>query len=202
NAYTNALWGPVEPVIFTLADKKNYTRILLKTDPDNLLAVHTILGNEYEKLFPYRIYNGEYMNEDLAEEKLVNSNIITIFSFLGIVALLLSISGLYAMISLNLLRKTKEIGVRKVLGASVPGLIAKLNKPFVIITVISVLIGCIAAYYLVDSLLAMIWEYYAIPGAKSLVLGSLILIVVALATVTGKVFRAASVNPVLSLRNE
>jgi len=202
NAYTNALWGPVEPVIFTMADKDAFTRILLKTSEDNLLAAHDILGKEYEALFPYRIYNGEYMNEDLAEDKLVNKNIITIFSFLGIVALLLSVSGLYAMISLNLLRRTKEIGVRKVLGATVSSIISKLNMPFVVITLIAVVLGCVGAYFLVDGLLAMIWQYYAPPQLSAMLLGSFILVVVALATVTGKVFRAATVNPVLSLRSE
>ncbi len=202
NAYTNALWGPIEPVMFMMADKQDYSRILLKTTPENLLVAHEILGKEYSSLFPYRIYNGRFMNEDLAEDSMINKNIVTIFIFLGLVALILSVTGLYAMISLNLQRKTKEIGVRKVLGASVPGLVSKLNKPFVIITLIAVSVGCVGAYFLVDSLLGMIWEYYAPPQAAAMILGSLILVLVALVTVTGKVFRAATVNPVLSLRSE
>jgi hypothetical protein len=202
NTYTNALWGPVEPVLFRIADKANYSRILLKTSQENLIAAHDILGKEYSNLFPFRIYIGEYMNEDLAEDKMVNNNIITIFGFLGIVALLLSVSGLYAMISLNLLRRTKEIGVRKVLGASVLNIISRLNMPFLIIAVVSVLLGCLGAYFMVDGLLGMIWEHYAPPQAAAMMLGSFILLIVALGTATGKIFKAATVNPVQSLRSE
>ncbi len=202
DTYTNALWGPVEPILFRLADKDNYTRIIIRTSADNMLAAHKALGEEFSSLFPFRIYNGIYMNDDMAEDKTVNKNIIAMFVFLGLVAMILSITGLYAMISLNLLRRTKEIGVRKVLGASVQSIVSKLNLPFVIMVAISILLGSLAAYYFVDALLAMIWQYYAPPNISSMVLGSLILLVIALGTVTGKVVKAATVNPVNSLRSE
>ncbi|MCA6075184.1 ABC transporter permease [Fulvivirga sedimenti] len=202
NTFTNALWGPVEPILFRPAKKEDFQRIVLKTSPENMIKAHEILGEEYSKLFPFRIYNGVYMNDEMAEEKVVNRNIVTIFTFLGVVALILSVTGLYAMISLNLLKRTKEIGVRKVVGASVPSLIMKLNKPFMIIVLASVVLGCVTSYFLVDGLLSMIWEHYASPNAGSMFIGSLILVVVALVTVTGKVFKAASVNPVESLRSE
>ena len=202
NLYTYALWGPVEPVLFTLANKDDYSRILVKTTSDNMLAAHDILGDEYARLFPFRIYNGRYMDDDMGEAKAVNRNIVTIFGFLGLVALILSVTGLYSMISLNLLRRTKEIGVRKVLGATLSGLVIKLNTPFIVIVTISVIVGCAASYFLVEGLLSMIWQYYASPGAGSMIIGSLILMIIALTTVTGKVLGAASVNPVKSLRSE
>ncbi len=202
NTYTNALWGPVEPVLYRPAQKENFQRIIVKTSSENMIRAHEILGEEYSKLFPFRIYNGVYMNDDMAEDKVVNKNIVTIFTFLGVVALILSVTGLYAMISLNLLKRTKEIGVRKVLGATVQSLILKLNTPFIIIVIASVVLGCVTSFFLVDGLLSMIWQYYAAPNAASMIAGSFILIIIALATVTGKVFKAASVNPVESLRSE
>ena len=163
---------------------------------------HEHLGDVYSSLFPNRVYNGVYMNDDLAESEMINNNIIKMFVFLGLVALMLSITGLYAMISLNLLRRVKEIGVRKVLGASVGSIVIKLNRPFIVIVLVALVIGTAGAYFMIDSLLAMIWYHYAAPGVMPIVLACLLLFIIAIVTVTARVYKAATVNPVRSLRSE
>jgi ABC-type antimicrobial peptide transport system permease subunit len=202
NSYTNALWGPLEPSLFRLSKEDDYRRVFIKADVQDLTLAHEHLGEVYTSLFPNRVYNGVFMNDDLAESDMINNNIVKMNVFLGLVALLLSVTGLYAMISLNLLRRVKEIGVRKVLGASVGSIIIKLNRPFIIIVLVALIIGTVGAYYMNDALLAMIWYHYAAPGAMPILLSCLLLFTIAIFTVTARVYKAATVNPVRSLRSE
>ncbi|MEO1099983.1 MAG: FtsX-like permease family protein, partial [Bacteroidota bacterium] len=72
----------------------------------------------------------------------------------------LSASGLFAMVSLNIIKRTKEIGVRKVLGASISNIAKKLNQQFAIILLLAALGGSLLSYFLLDILMGSIWEFY------------------------------------------
>ena len=76
------------------------------------------MQSEWESLFPNFVYPGFFQSETLAEAKDINNQIRKIFLFLAIVSVILSLVGLYTLVSLNIIKRTKEIGIRKVLGAS------------------------------------------------------------------------------------
>ena len=141
-------------------------------------------------------------SQQKAESALFNHNIKTMFIFLGSVAVLLSAIGLFSLVSLNLIKRMKEIGVRKVLGASIGNITLKVSKEFLFILGISAILGSIAGYYLTDMLMASIWTYYVSVSPLVFVFSVAILFFISGVTIGGKVVKAASVNPAHILRDE
>ncbi|MBL6449544.1 ABC transporter permease [Fulvivirga sp. 29W222] len=200
--YGNGLWDAVDPVMLRLNKPEEYSRILVKADANKLVAVNEFMESKWREVFPNRLYNGRYMDEELKEAATVNNNILKLFIFLGIIATLLSASGLFTMVSLNIIKRMKEIGVRKVLGASVGNIAKKLNKQFIIILVIASFLGSLTSYYMVDSLMASIWTYYTGAGMITFLAGIALITIVSALTVGFKVYNAASMSPAHTLRDE
>lgn len=139
---------------------------------------------------------------DMAEANTVNNNIVTIFGFMGVIALILSATGLFTLVSLNILKKMKEIGVRKVLGASIANITRIINSEFVIILIISALLGSLLSYYAVDALMSSIWKYYQPATSASFAISVFTMFLISGIAIGFKVFSAASMNPVHTLRDE
>ncbi len=202
DVYTNGLWDKMEPMMIRYTDREQYTHVVVSAAVSNLRDVNTAMEKEWKQVFPNRLYNGRYLDEIMAEATLVNNNIVKTFVFLGIVAIFLSATGLYTLVSLNIIRKTKEIGVRKVLGASISNITRVINTEFVIMLMISSLIGSAASFYAVEAMMGSIWDYYLPASAITISVSIFILFFVSGAVVGYKIFAAATMNPVNSLRVE
>ncbi len=133
---------------------------------------------------------------------MVNNNILKMFLFLGIVATLLALSGLFTLVSLNILKRVKEIAVRKVLGASISSIAIKLNLQFIVILSIAIVISSTLSYFMIDGLMSSIWTYHINLNIWLFLFSGLTFLLIAIATVGSKVIKAASMNPVDALRNE
>jgi putative ABC transport system permease protein len=119
-----------------------------------------------------------------------------------VIAGLMSITGLYTLVSLNILKRMKEIGVRKVLGATLQNIAGVINFEFSIILMIAAVLGSAAGYFLTDMLMGSVWKYYL--RINFVVIGiSVFMMLFAAALVVGfKTFSTASMNPVNTLRDE
>jgi len=199
---SGGLWNPVRPLLLRYTLEDNYRFISVKADVENLIDVHDYMEAKWKEVFPDELPTISYMDMSKAETALINTNIRTIFVFLGIVALFLSSIGLFSLVSLNIIKRTKEIGVRKVLGASIPRIVNHISKEFVVILAISSILGSVAGYYLSDMLMGSIWVYYIAVGLSPFVFSILILFIISAITVGGKIIRAASLNPAYTLRDE
>jgi ABC-type antimicrobial peptide transport system permease subunit len=131
-----------------------------------------------------------------------NNNVITIFGFIGFFAALMSGTGLFTLVSLTILRRIKEIGIRKVLGSSVPRLAGVISYEFIIILLFACLAGGAIGYVMVDFSLDAAWEYYEKVGPRTIGLSVGIMLLLALLTVGLKIVNAARMNPVQNLRSE
>jgi ABC-type antimicrobial peptide transport system permease subunit len=124
------------------------------------------------------------------------------FLFLGVVALLLSATGLFTLVSLNIIKKMKEIGVRKVLGASISNIIRIINTEFVIMLLISSIAGSVMSFYAVEALMDSIWDYYQPASGLTFVVSIVVLLGISAIVISSKVVGAARMNPVDTLRVE
>lgn len=129
-------------------------------------------------------------------------SVVILYTFLGLVAIIMSVSGLYSLVSLNLQKRTKELGIRKILGAPLPHMVIQASKLFLIIMVISCIVGSILGSVMVNGLMGSIWEYYVAINFKVLSLAIIILFVIAVTTIGYKIRKVAVTNPVDSLRYE
>jgi ABC-type antimicrobial peptide transport system permease subunit len=200
--FDGGLWDPLEPMLIRYAPEEDYRFIAVRTNPSDVLSVKELMEEKWKENFPDQLSTVNLMSEEKADMALVNLNIKTMFIFLGSVAALLSAIGLFSLLSLNLLKRMKEIGIRKVLGATIPNIALKVSKEFVIILVIASLLGCVGGFYLSDMLMSNIWAYHVPFRLLPFMLSVILIFVVSILAVGGKVFRAASVNPAVVLKDE
>ena len=188
NFYTRGFWRPLEPAMLRYTSPDKYTHLIVSAEAKDILEINKTMEAKWKELFPNKMYNGELLDEEMAEALEVNANIVTMFVFLGIIATLLSISGLYTLVSLNIIKRMKEIGVRRVLGASIGNVTRIINKEFVVILSIAAVLGSVASYYLADSLMSSIWAYYLNAGMVTFLVPVSFIFIVSAVVVVTKVF--------------
>lgn len=202
DVYTNGLWDEMEPMMMRYIGPDQYTHVVVNGPTDKLVDINKAMESSWKQVFPNRLYNGRFINEITVEATTVNNNIVKIFAFLGVVAMLLSATGMFTLVSLNIIKKMKEIGIRKVLGASVSNITRIINTEFIVILVVASVLGSAASYFGVDALMGSIWKYY-LPMTSVTVAVSVFLLFFVSAVVIGyKVLGAAKMNPVNTLRVE
>ncbi|MDH3245884.1 MAG: ABC transporter permease [Saprospiraceae bacterium] len=200
--YDGALWDPLEPLLLRYTTEDRFRYLTVATSPANLANVKTAMDQSFRKVFPDQLSTVRAMDEDRAESVEVNVNIKTLFLCLAIVALILSVIGLFSLVSLNVNRRMKEIGIRKILGASVGNIAFRISREFIIIFAIASILGGVAGYYLSILLMGSIWAYYIQIGPVILIGSILILLVVSFGTVGGKIFEAANITPAKTLKRD
>jgi len=136
--------------------------------------------------------------DTMYKSDLRNGRLFTIFA---VMAILISCLGLFGLVTYTAETKTKEIGIRKVLGASVSSIIMMLSKEFLILVGIAILIAFPLAYYLLDRMLQD-YAYRINIGWWMFAASALIVIVLTLLTVGIKAFKAATENPVKAIKIE
>ena len=146
----------------------------------------------FEYFFVDQYYNRRYANEKTFSE---------VFGFFSSLAILVTVIGLAGLIAYTTSRKTKEIGIRKVLGASVRGLLVLLSSSVLKLAIIAVIAGAIPCYFIVEWWLSN-YPYRIDQDWTMFMAPALIVIVVTMATVSYIILRAAGANPTSSLRYE
>lgn len=202
DVYNRGLWDKLQPIMLRYGDKEKVTHILVSANADKVLGINKFMEATWKEIFPNRLYDGMVMNETMAEAATVNNNIVKMFTFLGLIALVLSATGLFTMVSLNIVKRMKEIGVRKVLGASATNLSYVINLEFAIILCLASLLGCFAGAWMSEMLMNSIWDYYQKATMITLIISTTILFVVSVLSIGSKVFKTIRLNPSHVLRDE
>jgi len=191
-------------IIANIPEFKHSVAIKLTASEKNTSEVKTILSQmetQWKKVFPENPFEYSFLNESITwlygqEEKtswLVNVAMgITIF---------ISCMGLFGLAMFTAEKRTKEVGIRKVLGASVANITSMLSKDFVVLVLIAILIASPVAWYCMNEWLQD-FAYRVTISWSVFVIAGLIAILIALITVSAHAIKAAMANPVKSLRNE
>jgi putative ABC transport system permease protein len=202
NVYSRALWNPIQPMMIRFCPPEKYQQLLVRTDPRKMASVNEFMEKKWKEVFPNAQYTGQMIDQELSETNDINNNVVTMFSFLGAFAALMTGIGLYALVSLNIVRKTKEIGVRKVLGASVANIVGVINREFLlnlgVATIIGGVLGWLGANFVMDG----IWTYYLKVGITTMILAGAVMFAIGMLAVGYKTITTASLNPTKTLRDE
>ena len=201
NFNVESLHSSLSPVALIYESDREYNTLSLRLIPGNIGQQISELRKIWKSMLPddpmeFTFYDDQFQAMYIKEDKLSKS--ISFFSFIAIVLTCMGILGQIFLISLN---RTKEIGVRKVNGATVSEILVLLNKDFVIWVVVALVIASPIAYYAMSKWLenfayktTLNWWIFALAGV--LALG------IALLTVSWQSWRAATRNPVEALRYE
>ena len=202
NVYNRGVWREMEPVMMRYGSPDQVSHIIASAPAGKITEVKASMESIYKEMFPERVPNIRYMDEEMVEANTVSNNIVKMFLFLGVVALLLSATGLFTLVSLNIIKKMKEIGVRKVLGASSANITRVINTQFVIILSIACLLGAFAGAWMSEMLMSSIWDYYQKATLTTLVISAAILLVSSAISIGYKVYNTTRLNPATVLRDE
>jgi putative ABC transport system permease protein len=192
---------PIKPTVFLLSyDWADVISVRLKPNlpvKDALSKVETV----FKKYDPGSPFSYKFVDEEYAQKFSSESRIGTLASIFAGLAILISCLGLFGLASFMAEQRTKEIGIRKVLGASVRNLWQLLSKDFVVLVIISFLISIPIAYYYLHNWLQnytyhteITWWVFALAGSGALL--------ITLLTVSYQAVKAGLANPVKSLRTE
>jgi ABC-type antimicrobial peptide transport system permease subunit len=197
----NSLHVPVNALILRLGETDDYGNILVKTKPGQTkaaLASLEKLSKELNPKFPFTYQFSEDEYQKLYTSEMMVGKLSNYFAFL---AIFISCLGLLGLAMFTAEQRTKEIGIRKVLGASIGSIFNLLSKEFLMLVFIALIIASPIAWYMMNKWL----EDYAYKTTISwwmFVIAGITAIVITLFTVSYQAVKAALANPVKSLRTE
>jgi putative ABC transport system permease protein len=197
---TNSMRDAVKPI--AIYPQKVYEgEVAIKIHTGRLAPTVASVQKLWERSYPEYAYTGFFLDENIAKFYSQENHLELIYKIFALVAIFISCLGLYGLVSYMAVQRTKEVGIRKVLGASVTSIVYLFSKEFMVLITVAFVIAAPAAWYLMAAWLQSfayrismsIWIFIA-AIAISLIIGWL--------TVGYKAVRAALVNPVRSLRSE
>jgi hypothetical protein len=191
----------IEPLILRLKDREDWGTALIKTEAGktkNALAGLELLCKELNPKFPFTYYFADEEFNKIYKSEQVIDKLSNYFAFL---AIFISCLGLLGLAMFTAEQRTKEIGIRKVLGASVSGLFALLSKEFLQLVTIALLIASPLAWWAMNKWLQD-YNYRTDISWWVFVAAGLLALMIALITVSFQAMKAALMNPVKSLRAE
>jgi putative ABC transport system permease protein len=195
-----SLQAPVEPLVMAV-NTDRLRHISLKVQTKDLASTMAFVENKWKELFPNHPFEYFFLDEEFNKQYAADEKIGRTFLVFTSIAICVACLGLFGLATFTAEQRTKEIGVRKVLGASVPNIVLLLSKDFTRLVFIAFLIATPLSYVLIGkwlenfaSRISIGWEAFIIAGAGVLL--------IALLTVSYQSIKAALANPVKSLRNE
>lgn len=194
-----SLHNEIIPQVYLVTN--NFNDLSIKVKPENLQATISFLEkfwNQWEHDFPfeYNFFDEEFDQLYKSEQKL--GELFSVFSILAICVACLGLLGLTAFAAEQ---RTKEIGIRKTLGASVPGIVALFSKEFLLLIVIANIIAWPITYYAMNKWLST-FAYAIDLNVIPFLVSGFIALTIALVTVSYQAIKAAMVNPINSIRYE
>lgn len=196
-----SLHQEAKPITLQMQSDTPIQYILIRVNPQNLTSAMATIKTAWKTVAPKQEFIGSFLDENTERWYKKEQRLATIFSSAAGVAILLSCMGLFAIALISIQQRTKEIGVRKVLGASVPSLVALLSKDFLKLVLIAILIASPLAWWAMNRWLQdfaykinIDWWVFVATGVLA--------ILIALLTVSFQSVKAALMNPVKSLRSE
>jgi putative ABC transport system permease protein len=198
--HSSSLYRPIEPLIFMLDPQNTWiTYVRIQTGKtrqavDNLKSLY----KKYDPDFPFEY---DFLDKSYAEQYKSEMTIGKLADFFTGIAIFIACLGLYGLASFTVQRRTKEISIRKVFGASVSRLIALLSEDFAWLILISILVGSPIAWYIMHKFLTS-YAFHTNLSMMVFIITAAGVLLLALITVVYQSFYASMGNPAESLRNE
>jgi putative ABC transport system permease protein len=175
--------------------------IFVKIRPDNIPATLTLLKEAWQQAAPGLPFVYSFLDQDMERQYRTDQRWRTIVTYAALLAVFIACLGALGLASLAVARRTKEIGIRKVLGASVPSIVMLLSKEFTYLVLAANVIAWPLAWYALHRWLES-FAYRIELGPGIFVLGGVLVLLIAWLTVSFQAIRAAMANPVEALRYE
>jgi len=200
DVYFESLYNKIKPAVFVIHYPTVY-HLIVKVNPSDAVASMKSVTEICQSIYPNEVIEFTFLDTQLQQRYNKDTKTFQLMGYFAVLAILLACIGLLGMVSFTLAQRTKEIGIRKVNGASIFEIMQMLNLSFIKWILIAFVIATPIAYYSMDKWLAnfayqtaLSWWIFALSGV--------ITMVIVLLTVSWLTYRAARRNPIEALRYE
>jgi ABC-type antimicrobial peptide transport system permease subunit len=198
--YTRSFRDGLAPLIIT-TDARQYEQASIKLDSKNLTSSMTAIEKIWDNVYPDFVFEYKFMDDKVESFYKHENQIAQLYKTFALIAIFLSCLGLYGLASFMAVQRLKEVGVRKVLGATSAHIVYLFSKEFILLIAVAFGIAAPVSWYFMHNWLQNYpfrinlswWVFLA---------GGLVSVVIALTTVSFQALKAAMANPVTSLRSE
>ena len=192
---------PIAPYGFFLNNQPYYNYIIVHAKASNISSLLKFIETSWRKYNPAEPFEYSFLDDDFQKNYEAENRLSSMVSSFTLIAILISCLGLFGLATFSAEQRTKEIGIRKVLGASVANVVGLLSKDFLKLVAIAIIVASPIAWYVMNKWLQdfsyrtnISWTVFVITTAVALL--------IALITISFQAIRAATSNPVKSLRTE
>jgi putative ABC transport system permease protein len=196
----NSLRRPLMPVVMSTW-KSVYQTINIRIKPGTEKTVLPFIEKLWTSAYPDYVYEYHFLDETIENFYKQENQLSQLYKIFAGIAIFISCLGLYGLVSFMAVQRTKEVGIRKVLGASVRNILYLLSKEFTLLIIIAFIISAPIAYYIMNEWLKN-YSYRVPLSASIFILAILGSVLIAWLTVAHRAIQAAMANPVKSLRSE
>ncbi len=181
--------------------KDNFRTVSVRINPHNMDTTIAHIGKLWSALYPDQLFEYEYIDDHIAAFYRQEQKVYTAFRMFSCIAIFIGCIGLYGLIAFATLQRTREVGIRKVLGASIPSIILLFGREFIVLILLAFIVSAPLAWLAMHSWLANFayridigWGTFAVAAVTSFLIAAI--------TISYKSMAAAFANPVRSLRSE
>lgn len=210
----NSLYNEIQPILLAkgpdaffsgintlMINSATNPKVMVKGTGTDFEAFLQILESEWKRVFPMEAFSFSFLDETVQQQYIADERLGKMVFLAACIAILIAAMGLFAMAALSIAGRTKEIGIRKVLGASSWSISWMFNKEFLVITVVGVLVALPLSLYFMQGWIAQFavkewpsWAYFTVLAIVGVAFTLLI--------VSAQSFRATQMNPVKTLKDE
>jgi putative ABC transport system permease protein len=201
NFHYAPLTEPINKFIFRM-NPSNYAYANLQVTPTDALTMFSQMENIWKQLPTEKKFIGNYFEDELSDAYQTYQVLIKIVGFLGVLAITISLLGMLGMVVYTAETKTKEVGIRKVMGATIQSIALLLSKDYLKMMGWAMFISIPITAFLLYKLLPGI-QYYSVQlSVWDVLLSAAILLTLGLITITSQTYKTATINPATTLRSE
>jgi putative ABC transport system permease protein len=197
---TNSLRESIKPLMIAQRNRR-YTYTGVKLNTVNLASTQAAIEKEWNQFFPEFVYQPIYMDQRINDFYTQESQLSLLYKIFAGIAIFISCLGLYGLVLFMAAQKTKEVGIRKVLGATVGNIVYLFSKEFTLLIIVAFAIAVPVAYYMMSNWLNN-FVFRIHMSVWIFLIAIVSSVIIAWLTVGYKALKAANANPVKSLRSE
>ena len=199
--HNRSLKKSIEPIVFMPFLSSSFDRYSIKLSANNISQSVSAIEDKFNEIYPGNIFEYRFMDEAFDQQYAADQKFGKVFNIFSFLAIIIACLGLFGLAGYNALQRTKEIGVRKVLGANASQIVQLLSKDFMSLVFVANAIALPLVYFGAQEWLSS-YAYRAPMGVMLFLLPILIVLAIAMLTIIYHTVQSARRNPVQSLRYE
>ena len=196
----NSLTTPIEPLVIDV-NPPRFTEFAININPDHVTETIAHVKSVWDQIFPERIFEYSFLDKDIDAQYKDKENFSRMIGYFALCTILLSCSGLFSLSFFVAVKRSREISIRRVLGANVQTIVLMLATDFIKMVLLAVVLGSPIAWLLMSNWLRG-FAYHVSISWWIFIFAAILIIGIAMITISLQSVKAALDNPVRNLKTE